>query len=307
MDEVENTNVKPKLPHKISQPKAQSTSEYKLAVLRVSKSIRQASAALGLSADSLLRLARQHGIPYQSRPKKISHVDKQEIIASLEAGHTASETASAYKVSLATVYRFSPYSGQSKMPVRELQSKRRLDAARKSWLAALEQNPGSTVTEIRHKLGAEWSYLYRHDPGWLRMHSPKRTKSRIPGTSKTHAALLAVAVGALNEASEQCESTPSAPIRRSAYRLQALSGLSEYQIDKLLHSANVRQLNVASETQSSFVARRIRWVTTVDPDAAYVPAWRLAKRIGLRSCSVVSVLYQAGSLQVALKVDEGDE
>jgi transposase len=304
-DEAENSSAKRKRgPGKI-RTIAKMVSEHELTLLRASKSIRQASATLNASIQTLLRVARQHAIPFKARPKKIFENDAHGITNALREGLSASEVAAAYKVSLSTVYRLLANNGEPQLRPRELQTKRRLESARGNWLAALKKHPNCTVTELRHTHSADWGYLYRHDRAWLRQHSPSR-----PGQKQRKQAtppfLLTTAVNSLIEAAEKCGLAEDIPIRRSTYRLGAMSGLSEYQLSKLMSAPGQLQLGLSCEAQSSFVARRLRWVVATKPNAAYVSTWRLAKNAGLRVGSVRPVVcFECGLQAVAASDEEG--
>jgi transposase len=297
-DVAENTNVRRQRSVKAEQPKVRMGAEHELSVLSSAPSMRQASVTLGVSINTSLRLARKFGVSYKERPKNISEPDKQRIIKSLETGRPASEVAAVFKVSLSTVYRLLPSANESRASARELQSEERLSAARENWLTTLENHPDSTVTHLRRKVAADWAYLYRHDRTWLLAHSPHRQTTERQCSREPHAILLAAAVAAVADASEECGRTESAPIRRSAYRLQTMSGLSDYQLYKLMSSPGVQQLGAASETHSSFVARRMQWVAAVDHDAVHATVWRVARRAGLRPCSVASLINNQAPFEV---------
>jgi transposase len=298
-DVAENTNVTPQRTVKAGQPKVRVGAEHELSVLSSAPSMRQASVTLGISINTSLRLARKFGISYKERPKSISESDKQRIINSLKTGRPVSEVAAVFKVSLSTVYRLLPSANESRASARGLQSEERLGAARENWLTTLENHPDSTVTHLRRKVAADWAYLYRHDRTWLHAHSPHRQTTERQRSREGHAVLLAVAAGAVADASEKCGRAESAPIRRSAYRLQTMSGLSDYQLCKLKSSQGVQQLSTASETHSSFVARRLQWVAAVDHDAVHATVWRVARRAGLRSCSITSLVNDQASFEAS--------
>jgi transposase len=305
-DEAENSSAKRKRGLGKIRTIAKVVSEDELALLRASKSIRQASATLNASVQTLLRVARQHGILYKARPKKIFENDAQGITTAIREGLSASEVAAAYKVSLSTVYRLLANNGEPQLRPRELQTQRRLESARGNWLAALKKHPNCTVTELRHKHSADWAYLYRHDRAWLRQHSPSRPGTRKQRKQAARPVLLTAAVNSLIEAAEKCGLAEDTPIRRSTYRLGAMSGLSEYQLSKLMSAPDQLQLGLSCEAQSSFVARRLRWVVATKPNAAYVPIWRLAKNAGLRAGSVRPVVcFECGLQAVAAGDEEG--
>lgn len=297
-DVAENTNVTRQRSVRAGQPKVRVDAEHELSVLSSAPSMRQASVTLGVSINTSLRLARKFGISFKGRPKTISEPDKQRIIELLKTGRLAAEVAAEFKVSLSTVYRLLPSASESRVSARELQLKERLGAARENWLATLQKHPDSTVTHLRRKVTADWAYLYRHDRTWLRAHSPHRQTAERRHSRKPHAVLLAAAVGAVADASEKCGHAESTPIRRSAYRLQTMSGLSDYQFNKLMSSKGIRQLGVAAETHSSFVARRMQWVAAIDHDAVHATVWRVARRAGLRPCSVASLINNQESFEV---------
>lgn len=280
---------------KAQQPSPKPSLQEQLNVLRSSASVRKASATLGISEQTLLGLSSRYGIPVKTRPKRIFETERRQIAAYIEKGVPPLEIAALCGVSLSTVYRLSASAPNRGMGWRETQSARRCTAARNAWLTVIESNPTSTVTELRHLRAADWSYLYRYDRSWLEQHSPRRTAHRKGLGNTSSPFLLSVVVDAIAAAAQKCASGDSVPVRRSGYRLQAMTGISEYGLSRLFSLDLSGGVYALLETQSSFIARRLRWIAAISKDVVHQPVWRLAKAAGLRVYSITSVVYNQAS------------
>lgn len=193
-------------------------------------------------------------------------------------------------VSLSTAYRI--LSGiPGKTDFRALQVQKRIQTSRANWQRAVKDEPGLTATELRFKNYADWTALYRHDRAWLIANSSRALRKPHQQRTPLSPALAAIASQSIAEAALVCETLNRRPIRRSAYRLSALTGLSEYELERLASPRKRHLFDKKSESHSSFVVRRFRWLTARDTDAATDAHWEQAKKSGLRCYSIASVIY----------------
>lgn len=283
----------------IEQPpehKSLPSLECRLRVLRCSPSVTQASDILGISISSLLCLCHEHGIPVSTRPKRIFAAKLREIAEQVLLGISTAEIATKCGVSLSTVYRVTASTPGGKAANQNTKSKTRLLAARQVWQCALAQHPLRTATELRHRHLADWSYLYRHDRDWLVLHSSQGRRVHAK-EERVHLpqSLLALAAESVARGWQGCDAAAHLPQRRSAYRLQAITGLSEYALWRFRTMARELPEGFVPETQPSFVLRRLLWVANRPLAASGMQPWRWAKNASLRTSSIVRL---AGSQSV---------
>ncbi|WP_088707633.1 TnsD family Tn7-like transposition protein [Noviherbaspirillum denitrificans] len=263
-------------------------------------SIRKAAVRLGVDTSFLASYARRYGIAVRLRPKRLNETLRQNIEACLQCGQSPSRVSQSCNVSLSTVYRVALANPRCYSPYRKHVVRSKLDAAREAWRNALEQNQSLTVTELRRRQLSNWTFLYRHDRDWLIQNSPRRQTSRTPSSPLRSESLLRIASNALSEASVNCECQDKAPIRKSKYRLQELTGLSEFALTDVLSRTGVHASTPLGETQKSFVQRRLRWAFNESNDLEALPKWRVARRAGLRVTSL-SHLDSVGNMHVINK------
>lgn len=257
-------------------------------MLRRSPSVKLASDILGISISSLLCLCHEHGIPVSTRPKRIFEAKWREIAEHVLLGMSTAEIATKCGVSLSTVYRVTASTLGGKAANQDTKSKTRLLAARQVWQCAVAQHPLHTATELRHRHLADWSYLYRHDRAWLVLHSPQ---GRRVHAKEEHVhlpqSLLVLAAESIGRGWRGCETVTHLPQRRSAYRLQAKTGLSEYGLMRVRSMARGLPEEFVPETQPSFVLRRLLWVAHRQLVTSGMKPWRWAKHASLRTSSIV--------------------
>lgn len=274
----------------VEQPsghKSASSLESRLRVLRRSPSVTRASHILGISKSTLLCLCHEQGIPVSTRPKRIFEVKWREIAEQVLQGVSTAEIATNCGVSLATVYRIRASTPGGKVANQETKLKTRLLAARQVWQRALAEHPLRTATELRNPHLADWSFLYRHDHEWLVIHSPHAKRAHAKKELVLPQPLLKLAAEAVGRGWHGCETVTLLPERRSAYRLQAKTGLSEYALTRFLTVAHGRLEEFVPETQPSFVLRRLLWVAHRSLVASGMKPWRWAKDASLRTSSIV--------------------
>lgn len=259
-----------------------------LEVLRQSTSIRQAAELLGKSPYTLITVARRHGLHVGRRPKRIFGPDREQIAHCLCSGIPAAQVAAMCRVSLSTVYRIAASSGEVQALSAAKRSEQRLQTARSIWLDMLRRHPTLTAKAMRSQCPAEWTYLYRHDREWLAKHSPRRLQPPKSRNTARPEQLLVLAAKSLSAAVEKCEAAEKAPIRGSAYRMQALTGLSEYALLHFLSRREDRE-RIFPESHVAFVRRRVTWLRAMTIHETPMPMWRFAKRAGVRLSSLTSI------------------
>lgn len=165
--------------------------------------------------------------------------------------------------------------GQSPMP---------LEAYRATWLAAMKENPDAGMKILRSKLSQVYTWLYRHDPEWLKGHTPPRQKSLKPLPSRVNweerDARLVEAVKAaalrLRSSQERPKQITIAAIGRETGQL----ALIQRHIDKLPLTS--KALEELAETREAFAVRRIWWTAECYRQEDIQPVrWQLIRRAGV--------------------------
>jgi hypothetical protein len=141
-------------------------------------SARAAAKLAGVDIKTLMVKAASQGIEIKRRPKKIKTDRYAAIVDDLSSGLDKTMVASQYDISINTVTTIlRTYSGlQSRWHA--IRQQRAQKAARNSWQAVRDTNPGLATKALRLIEPAAYAWLYRHDRDWLRSHavSPRVTR-----------------------------------------------------------------------------------------------------------------------------------
>jgi Tn7-like transposition protein D/TniQ/Helix-turn-helix domain of resolvase len=126
-----------------------------------------AARMLGQDVSTISHLARSHAIEYQTRTKTVTGEVLAEVRKRLDAGDSTKKIATDCNVSLSTVYRVRRTRADVFGALRERRMKQKVEILRATWRDVVEQAPHCSITEIRRRNAALWTYLYRHDRDWL--------------------------------------------------------------------------------------------------------------------------------------------
>lgn len=140
----------------------------------------------------------------------------------------------------------------------------KLDLYRQIWSSSLQDNPDATIMQLRNQFKNVHSWLFDHDKGWLKKHTPihnqkgsrrsapkvdwKNCDAKLSEEVKASISLNKIAIGrpirlTINEISRHCSQRET--LRRH--------------LDKLPLTAKI--LSEETESTEAFALRRIQWVT----------------------------------------------
>lgn len=188
---------------------------------------------------------------------------------------------------LATLHKICslPARQQPKIIHSHLPSSGQVKDHRAAWTLVCKQNPNAGVKWLRYGAHADatYSWLYRHDRGWLKNNSPTRIKatpgnSRIDWEKRDKSFLKDLRV--LNAR----ESTKSLKVRRSKswyVKHSTHSSILEKHIDKLPLCKNF--IDSHSESVEEFQRRRIlAAINFFLANHSDPPAWKIVRLAGIR-------------------------
>lgn len=150
-----------------SAPNEELGSRFAQLVRESSLSVRQASAAVGVSTGTGVRWAKIHGIDYTPRARNLTNDFLDSVRQRLRTGLEKVEVIALTKISAVSLNRLL----SSEPPLRaqwHLAKTGRLRRQnREKFLATLETHPGVPMWLIRKLPNTGWAWLYRHDKAWL--------------------------------------------------------------------------------------------------------------------------------------------
>lgn len=237
-------------------------------------SIRSAACAVGLRYATALNRAVRAGYTVSLRPKKFL-ADKQALATGLLlCGLPREAVASKCGVSLMTIHRFCARTAAVAEQRRHIQEERG-SVARERWLGAHTANPELSRTDIRRRIGADWTWLRRHDREWLckaEAGCPRVLRSRSP-SEQPNGSTLALAVAIERVKAWELRSS-SKPTRVSLRYLSRLSGIPPHFVSMMISDGFV-------ESDAEWVNRRLKWAANSDltidrDDLEHWKLWRVA-------------------------------
>jgi hypothetical protein len=158
---------------------------------------------------------------------------------------------------------------------------------RAGWRTLLESNPDMPAHQLRHRDNGLYTWLYRHDRDWLRVHLPPRRadhtrRARLDWVHRDHDMALAVQHVASDLLSE-CDGALRKPKRITSSLLGQRTGhraLLQQHLDRLPETAHC--LDTVCESWETFALRRIRWVAACYIRERTVPKqWEFVRRAGI--------------------------
>lgn len=142
--------------------------------LQHGESLRSVSVDEGLSVATLKILAQQEGIQLALRPQKIFAVDERSMLMKLLMGLKTQTIAKKHRVSVGAIEHVLRKHPELVI----LRKKMRFNAARYKHRNALTQCiakfPNIHRQELRNKVSASYSWLFKHDNAWLYSVFPER-------------------------------------------------------------------------------------------------------------------------------------
>lgn len=158
-----------------------------------------------------------------------------------------------------------------------------VQAWRTAWLALCHQYPSAGVTELRHKVPALYSKLYRHDRLWLRVHSPRcgarsEPQQRVDWAERDRqfANLIPGAAAAIRTKQGRLRRVTTTELGKVIGKLPLL----EQHKDKLplTFEAIAREI----ETRETFAVRRLGWAADYYRSKGVIPKrWELIRHAGV--------------------------
>lgn len=136
------------------------------------RSIRQASAMVGISTTTGVKWARQLGVEYTPRIKTFSEEKRSTARKLLRSGHDLIAVADAIDVSRISISRLlgsEPELEEAWKTARFLVRRKQI---RKQFQRIARQTPSLPVKQLRRMPGNGYMWLYRNDREWLREHLP---------------------------------------------------------------------------------------------------------------------------------------
>lgn len=147
--------------------------------------------------------------------------------------------------------------GNARMSFEEIEQKREL--YRKKWLAKRCENPNFSRTELRNSIEPIFSWLYKHDPEWLKQNLPVRkkyefTKQYVDWNKRDKEASCKIEVLAA-----ELKGLPGRPVYVSMTALYRKLKINNLVKNPHLVPLTMKALNTFSENYEEYAFRRIEW------------------------------------------------
>lgn len=238
-----------------------------------------ASAALNVNMKKLTALCLLYGIPISRRAKTLDAVLLENIHAAFDARLTPGQIVTRFAVSLSTAHWIrSCRADLAELKEHRLQQRTIEDRA--AWEHAVLANSSETTTALRRMYSPLWARLRRHSKNWLEEHraalAPIGALPRGPRLMPlTHITKVVAGRAAL-----ACEKKGRKPAWKTLGRLQRATGITEYQMRRLLQSSD---LDGILEVKERFVRRRLLWVDKTNEN---LKRWEVVRKSRLRESTI---------------------
>lgn len=261
-----------------------------------SQSLRNIAKNEEVSYRSLLDHSIRNGSAVNCRPKTFHSEAQEDACAQLVRGVPRHQVALNFQVSLSTVNRLCIRRDIHKRKVGNERTERS-KIARQHWCDAYAANPNKTRTGIRHAIGADWTWLSRHDVEWLKASEAKcilATSARHRGNNYADKKIRRAASCAFDLVTTR----PGIPARSTGTAVSRQAGVSNYVM------ARRCEMSVYSETDDQWVSRRLTWAFSnlneegLSFEACETNIWRLArirKRRNRHLDFIVSTIFDPDS------------
>ena len=248
------------------------------------RSLRSAAQVLGTSVTTLSVYAARYGIPFgRRRPTQHRPADERRAQRLLRHGAPMEDILAATRFSRSHLTRILRAHPQISYRRRYSLFRRARHRHRSDYSAARESHPEASATEIRRRVPAAYSWLYRHDRDWLRAHSPGPVAPSPPATRVDWACRDRELAQQVIEAADAIRTRPGRPIRVSPSTVGRMIGaltLLQHRLDKLPRTELA--LEKVVETVEEYQIRRIEWAREELVRQGIPPAaWRIQRLAGI--------------------------
>jgi hypothetical protein len=132
-----------------------------------SDTITEAARKCGYSVTTVATVARNEGIPFQERPKRITPGIRRRVQKALKKGNAIDKVCRSFDISMSTAYRLIRSSrevleSRSQVLKSKERSNRRLE-----WTRLIDAKPHAGRNALRTLEPATFAWLYKHDRSWL--------------------------------------------------------------------------------------------------------------------------------------------
>ena len=153
------------------QPAALNDSSVVADALRLMESegysARHTAHELSVGIHTILTIAHRHGVRVARRSKRVFAAQRDAIRLLLRKGTPLAETAHRLGISASTASRVLAEDCDLQRVRRKVQRSLRRDESRHCMIAALENHPIPSPSELRRRIPACYMWLYRNDHAWL--------------------------------------------------------------------------------------------------------------------------------------------
>jgi transposase len=165
----------------VAMPVAPSEAERRFAeALAAGASVTAAAKVAGVAVNTGIAWAARLGLRAPRRPKQLDEATHRKILKALRRGDDKAVVAARYAVSVQTVTRALRNEPGLAAERRGAMLQRDRSCARAQWSAALLRWPAMGQKDLRHRVGAAFAWLYRHDRDWLMSNQPVDPLRRQP-------------------------------------------------------------------------------------------------------------------------------
>lgn len=175
-----------------------------------------------------------------------------------------------------------------------------LQKHRNTWIAVVRGSPDLRVQQLRERCRATYSFLARHDPGWLRQHVPASRESSISTNSYPDIEELDARIAsAIRLASDELRQVPGRPEWITETRLLKWAGLySIYRYRPDSYPTARQVLENAAETREQHLVRCVQWAAQEFLQERILPSYEDLRQ---RSGKVRSPLYRSPAVVEAIE------
>jgi hypothetical protein len=228
---------------------------------REQKSARLTARELGVDVQTILTIARRHGIEVARRSKCIFFGQREKVRHLLSTGCAFADITREIGISISTISRVLAEDPSLQRTRSEVRLSWRRNKARQCLLGVLKQRPMPYPTELRKRMPASYMWLYRNDRAWL--YAQLKGLSRWPRVENRRADWAARDVDlakAIRSAAHAIRASKQAPVRITLSELGRRTGRPSW-LEK--HRAKLPICTIvlqgALETVPEFQARRLEW------------------------------------------------
>jgi hypothetical protein len=158
--------------------------EFFLQLIENGRSVSGAAKELGIDPVTGMAWAAKQGIATKKRPKILTEVVKNKMIAALKLGNSKPRVAAIASVSISSVTRLLRTEVDLQKQWHEALIRNAQNQNRQQWLNLLDANPCLGGKSMRLLDPATYAWLYRNDRTWLQGHSIKISRANEKKTPR---------------------------------------------------------------------------------------------------------------------------